>query len=101
MNGFPGVDLSGSARGKSNYQWSLTRATKSYSLVTLQPGATAHFDLVYLPAAAGSTAIDVSKLVITPPNDFSSVSLPWSQNVLLQDGATHPGTWIAPVQSGS
>jgi len=101
MDGFAGVNLVGSARGETDYQWPLDRSTTSYSLVTLQPGGTAHFNLVYLPAQAGDTAIEVTKIVITPPNDYSSASLPWSESILLQDGATHPGTWIMPVQSGA
>jgi hypothetical protein len=101
MDGFAGVNLVGGARGQTGYQWPLDRSTTSYSPVTLQPGGTAHFDLVYLPAEAGDTVIDVTKIVITPPNDYSSADLPWSESILLQDGATHPGTWIMPVQSGA
>jgi hypothetical protein len=38
--------------------------------------------------------------VVTPPNETTSVSLawPWSP-VLLQDGATHPGTYVGPIGS--
>jgi hypothetical protein len=36
-----------------------------------------------------------------PANTFSHAGLPWQQPVLLQDGATHPGTFITPVLSGS
>lgn len=102
MRGFPGVDLVGAANGKQNYSWPLTRSSASYSRVTLQPGGSAHFNLVYLPKAAGdSTDIAVAKIVLTPPNTFNQAQLPWSQSVLLQDGATHPGTWIGPVTAGA
>jgi hypothetical protein len=102
MDGFPGVNLVGSANGKQNYSWPLERSSTSYSQVTLQPGGTAHFNLTYLPYASGDSApIDVTKIVMTPPNTFSQAQLTWSQEVLLQDGATRPGTYIGPVTAGS
>ncbi|MEP7023383.1 MAG: DUF4232 domain-containing protein [Actinomycetota bacterium] len=102
MTGFPGVDLVGLANGQQNYTWSLVRQSASYSKVTLQPGGIAHFGLVYLPAASGdSTDISVVKMVITPPGDFTQAEVTWDQSMLLQDGATHPGTYISPVVPGS
>ncbi len=101
MDGFPGVDLVGVARGQIDYSWSLDRQSASYSEVTLQPGRTAHFDLLYLPSAAGASGnITVVKMVVTPPNDYTQAEVTWNQSVLLQDGATHPGTYISPVVSG-
>jgi hypothetical protein len=101
MDGFPGVDLVGLARGQQDYTWSLVRQKASYSPVTLQPGGTAHFNLVYLPVGPGARgAIAVFKLVITPPDDFTQAEVTWNQPVLLQDGATHPGTYISPVAPG-
>jgi Protein of unknown function (DUF4232) len=102
MNGFAGVDLVGAANGKQDYNWSLQRQSASYSRVTVAPGGTAHFNLIYLPNVAGD-GIDfkVTTLMITPPNTFSHAGLAWPQAVLLQDGATHPGTFITPVVSGS
>lgn len=102
LSGFPGVDLVGGANGQRNYRWPLERQVVRYSKVTLKPGGRAHFDLIYLPAAAGdSTDIAVDKLVITPPSDFTQAELTWHQSVLLQDGATHPGTYISPVRPGA
>jgi hypothetical protein len=101
MKGFPGVDLVGVANGQLNYSWSLARSSARYAQVTLRPGGTAHFDLVYLPYASGDgTAFSVVKLVLTPPNTFTQAQVTWRQNVLLQDGATHPGTFIGPVTAG-
>jgi hypothetical protein len=40
-------------------------------------------------------------VVITPPNNFTHVQLSWRQGVLLQDAATHPGTYITPVADGA
>lgn len=111
MQGFPGVNLVGVANGQQNYTWPLTRSSASYasesnqgiSKVTLQPGGTAHFDLRYLPGAPGDNnkLINVDKMVITPPNDYSHAEVTWQQDVVLQDAATHPGTYIMPVVSGS
>jgi uncharacterized protein DUF4232 len=111
MEGFPGVNLVGVASGQQNYTWPMTRSSASnastsgqgISKVTLEPGGTAHFDLVYLPGVAGqgNTLIGVDKMVITPPNDYTHAELTWHQSVLLQDAATHPGTYIMPVASGS
>lgn len=102
MDGFPGVNLVGTVNGQKNYPWPLTRSSASYSTVTLAPGASAHFDLVYLPFAAGDgTEISVTQIVLTPPNTTTHLNLAWTQPVLLQDAATHPGTWITPVTAGS
>jgi hypothetical protein len=111
MEGFPGVDLVGVADGQENYTWPVVRSSASYareshqgiSEVTLQPGGIAHFDLRYLPGAPGdgNNLISVDKMVITPPNDYNQAELTWHQDVVLQDAATHPGTYIMPVVSGS
>lgn len=111
MDGFPGTDLVGTAVGPDNYSkqdytWSLSRASQSYSTVTLQPGAVAHFDLIYLPStssdiAGGSDDLNVTTILITPPNDFTHAQLSWSQGFLLQDAATHPGSYITPVAAGT
>jgi Domain of unknown function (DUF4232) len=101
LDGFPGVDLAGTANGQQDYTWSLERQSASYSTVRLQPGETAHFGLIYLPGTSASTDITVTKLVMTPPNDYTQAELTWNQSVVLQDGATHPGTYITPVVAGS
>jgi hypothetical protein len=101
LSGFPGVDLVGTANGQRNYRWPLERQVIRYSKVTLKPGQTAHFDLIYLPFAPGDGInLTVDKLLITPPNDHTHTELTWHQSVLLQDGATHPGTYISPVTPG-
>lgn len=101
LQGFPGVDLDGLANGQQNYTWSLERQSVSYAAVTLQPGETGHFSLVYLPDNSASGDMAVTKLVITPPNDYTQAELTWNQSVLLQDGATRPGTYVTPVVAGS
>jgi hypothetical protein len=102
LRGFPGVNLIGAVKGKKNYTWSLVRQSVHYSTVTLKPGRTAHFNLIYLPAVPGDGInINVTTIVITPPNDDKHAELTWRHSVLLQDGATHPGTYISPVMPGA
>jgi hypothetical protein len=101
LNGFPGVDLVGVARGKQDYSWSLARRPGRHSKVWLKPGRTAHFDVVYLPTSSGNiNNITVTKMVITPPNVHTQAELTWSPFVLLQDKAKHPGTYVSPIVSG-
>jgi hypothetical protein len=102
MDGFPGVDLVGAARSQQNYTWPLARSSAKYSPVTLQPGETAHFTVIYLEHHTDDgTNITVQKMVITPPNASTQTELAWNQSVLLQDAATHPGTYITPVAAGA
>ena len=101
LQGFPGVDLDGIANGQQNYTWPLVRQSASYSVVTLQPGGAGHFSVIYLPGDSANTDITVTKLIITPPNDYTQAELTWNQSVVLQDAATHPGTYISPVVAGS
>jgi hypothetical protein len=102
MKGFPGVALVGAAHGRQDYTWPLVRQSARYSTVTLAPGRTAHFNLIYLTGVPGDGVnITVHKIVITPPGDRSHAVLGWNQSVLLQDAATYPGTYISPVISGS
>jgi hypothetical protein len=101
MDGFPGVDLVGVADGQTSYTWSLVRQSISYSPVTLQPGGTAHFDIHFLPDSSGSGDIAVTKFVVTPPDTYTQAQVTWSQSIVLQDAATHPGTYISPIISGS
>ncbi|MBY8880306.1 DUF4232 domain-containing protein [Actinacidiphila acidipaludis] len=95
MKGYPGVDLVGGGT-----RWSLSRQTSvSPRAVTVAPGASTSFTVTYMPYSAGSgQQIDVKTIVITPPNETHSTDLPWEfQPVLLQDGATHPATYVGPV----
>jgi hypothetical protein len=102
MQGFPGVDLVGSTSGQQSYRWSLVRQSVAYAKVTPQPRQAAHFNLTYLPAAMGSgDNITVAKIVITPPNDFTQAEVTWNESLILQDGATSPGTYIGPVVAGA
>ena len=102
VDGFPGVDLLGVARGKQNYSLSLARRSGPHSKVRLKPGMTAHFDVIYLPTTSGNIDnMTVAKMVITPPGAHAQAELSWSPFVLLPDEAIHPGTYVSPIVSGS
>jgi hypothetical protein len=102
MDGFPGVDLLGVARGKQDYSWSLARRSGPHSKVRLEPGKTAHFDVSYLPTTSGNIDnMTVVKMMITPPGAHADAELSWSPFVLLPDKAAHPGTYVSPIVSGS
>ncbi|HEY5835669.1 DUF4232 domain-containing protein [Streptomyces sp.] len=91
VGGFPGVDLrSGTTR------WSLSRASQEYDRITLRPGGTTDFPITFLPEPKGSWT--PSTVTVTPPDETTSKTLRWPWGpVLLQDGATHPGTYVGPI----
>lgn len=113
MEGFPVVDLIGDTTSQPTYDWTLARSSANGTAkVTLPPGATAHFDLVYLSgdlASGGGSenVLAVQEMVIKVPGDPNDGDtdiqgkLDWFQSVVLQDAATHPGTYVMPVASGS
>jgi len=113
MQGFPGVGLIGDTTNQPNDDWALTDSSATGAEVTLQPGATAHFDLAYLngdlaSGGGGENVMSVQRMVITAPDDPNVNSdadvpgnLPWTATVVFQQAATHPGTYVMPVASGS
>ena len=102
MDGFAGVDLVGSANGQANYSWSLERDSETYSKITLKAGEAAYFGIKYLPwSSADSAPIKVDKIELTPPNTTTTVTLSFSASIVLQDGATHPGTYLTPIALGT
>ncbi|WP_316783099.1 DUF4232 domain-containing protein [Streptomyces sasae] len=94
MYGFPGVDLVNSGQ-----KWSLQRTNATPKRVTLANGASTNFAITFLvPAQGDSTTFTPTTVVVTAPNQRTSFDLSWHGGaVLLQDGATHPGTFIGPV----
>ncbi|MFF7473489.1 DUF4232 domain-containing protein [Streptomyces sp. NPDC008092] len=94
MYGFPGVDLVNSGQ-----KWSLPRTNATPKRVTLANGASTSFPITFLvPAQGESTDFTPTTVVITAPNQRTSYDLPWHGGaVVLQDGATHPGSFIGPV----
>ncbi|MEV5953019.1 DUF4232 domain-containing protein [Streptomyces sp. NPDC051987] len=94
MYGFPGVDLVNGGQ-----KWSLSRTNDTPRRVTLANGASAEFPITFLvPAQGDTTTFTPTTVVVTAPNQRTSFDLTWHGGpVVLQDGATHPGTYIGPV----
>jgi hypothetical protein len=103
LHGFPGVDIV----SKSGAHWSLTRQSKGVGTVTLRSGATASFEITYLPFDSAnpgeSLAFNAVSLLVTPPGETHSATLKWDgfADVMDQSGATHPGTYVGPVVAGN
>jgi hypothetical protein len=100
--GFPGTDF-GAAGALAV---SLVRTPAKPARINLAPGDQAHAVLTYLAGPdptcdAGGPWIP-STLTITPPDDTTSVQIPWPGGSVddCQTGATHPGSYIGPVITG-
>jgi hypothetical protein len=94
IKGFPGVDLKGGST-----DWPLTRSGKTAAKIDAEPGVSVQFDITYLPWTKGSgTKFQPTSAVVTLPDETTSTTLKWPWGpVLLQDAATHPGTYVGPV----
>ena len=102
MVGFPGVDLQGPPDPEPTT--SLTRAVDSTPrTVDLPPGGAAHSRLTYLLGPGGSCSWIPHTVVVTPPDETTQLSVAWPGNPVddCQAAATHPGTYIGPVEAGS
>jgi len=101
VQGFPGVRLNG-ADGTT---WDLVRTNEAITPVLLGPGEYATADLTYLTndknSSDGSAGWHVSTVSVTPPNGTNTQTIPWGDSIDLvkQDGATHPGTYIGPANA--
>ncbi|WP_328329838.1 MULTISPECIES: DUF4232 domain-containing protein [unclassified Streptomyces] len=99
LRGFPGVRLV----SKTGEAWDLRRSSDTPSTMTLHPGestASISIMLLAIPADSKDTKPFVpSKVLITPPNETTHVTLDWPYGgaILDQSGATHPGTFVSPV----
>ncbi|WP_371791895.1 DUF4232 domain-containing protein [Streptomyces sp. NBC_01471] len=102
LRGFPGLRLV----SKSGVAWDLRRSGDTPSTMTLHPGdatAMVSFNLLAIPADSKDTKPFVpSKVLVTPPNETTHVTLDWPYGgaILDQSGATHPGTFVNPIGVG-
>ncbi|OIJ85650.1 DUF4232 domain-containing protein [Streptomyces colonosanans] len=102
LRGFPGVRLI----SKSGDAWDLRRSADKPSTITLRPGDdTALITMSILPVAKNdpdTKPFVPSKVLITPPNETSHVTLDWPYGgaILDQSGATHPGTFVNSISVG-
>lgn len=99
VQGFPGVDLVGPEDPTFGPTYQLPRQAADPAPLTVEPGAAVSSLLTYLPGGPDSW-VPVT-LVVTPPDTTTRLQAPWPAGVSVQrqDGATHPGTFIGPLQS--
>ncbi|QHC27521.1 DUF4232 domain-containing protein [Streptomyces sp. HF10] len=100
LTGFAGVDMVGAQ--KTDGTWSLVRSAKKPPKMTLQQGSTVDFSITLLPVAKSTAQKEKfvpAKFLVTPPDETTHFTLDWpfGGQILKQDGATHPGTYINPV----
>ncbi|MDX3747406.1 DUF4232 domain-containing protein [Streptomyces sp. AK08-02] len=100
LSGFPGVDMVGAQ--STDGTWSLARSAKKPVKITLEKGDTVDFSINLLPVAGSTPKTEkfVPKtFLVTPPNETTHFTLTWpfGGQILKQDGATHPGTYVNPI----
>jgi hypothetical protein len=100
LHGFPGVRLIST----SAETWDLPRSTDKASTITLKPGdGTASITMTIQPIPANTTdtrPFAPSKVLITPPDETTHVTLDWPYGGALwhQAGTTSsPETFVSPI----
>lgn len=100
LSGFAGVDMIGAQT--TDGTWSLVRSSKKPEKMILKQGDTVDFSINLLPVAKSTPQKEKFvpvKFLVTPPNETEHFTLKWpfGGQILKQDGATHPGTYLNPV----
>ncbi|MEU1512928.1 DUF4232 domain-containing protein [Streptomyces sp. NPDC005811] len=100
LSGFAGVDMVGAQT--TDGTWSLARSSKASETMVLEQGDTVDFGITLLPVAASTPKAQKfvpSKFLVTPPNETTHFTLTWpfGGQILKQDAATHPGTYLDPI----
>ncbi|MFD8543403.1 DUF4232 domain-containing protein [Streptomyces sp. NPDC059649] len=98
ISGFPGVQIKANDGGSID----LPRSSKKSTPVTLRPGGTTAFTITFLPSVnSGDRKIKPGTVLVTPPNEKQHFQLKWPYGgaLLDQSGATHPGTYVNPVNA--
>lgn len=105
MTGFPGLELVGPmSDGSTTYD--PARQQMSYRAVTVPAGGSAHASLYALPgpdSCDDGQAWVPTSVRVTLPDATDSFSVTWPRGSVdnCQGGATHPGTYVGPVQAGA
>jgi hypothetical protein len=105
MTGFPGFELLGpTSNGATTYD--PVRQQVSYSTVTVDAGGAAHATFTALPGPGscnGGQAWVPTGVRVTLPDATDAITVGWPGGSVdnCQGGATHPGTYIGPVESGT
>jgi Protein of unknown function (DUF4232) len=98
LQGYPGVDLLGPDDPMWGPDYQLPQQAGDPQLVTLEPGASARSRLTFLPDPNGWVPRTIA---VTLPNTSGQLETPWVPGgipVARQDAASHPGTYIGPLQ---
>lgn len=100
LSGFAGVDMVGAQ--PTDGTWSLARSSQKPEKMTLRQGDTVDFSITLLPVAASTPQKEKfvpATFLVTPPNETEHFTLKWpfGGQILKQDGATHPATYLSPV----
>ncbi|MFB7631193.1 DUF4232 domain-containing protein [Streptomyces sp. NPDC056149] len=96
ISGFPGVQL----KGTDGTTWDLQRSNKTPQPKVLKPNAHTSFTISLLPTTrADDKKVEPGQVLITPPNEKKHFQLQWPFGgaILDQSGATHPGTFVNPI----
>ncbi|MFD9812014.1 DUF4232 domain-containing protein [Streptomyces sp. NPDC059080] len=80
LQGFPGVDLKG-----RDGTISATRSKAAPVKVTVQPGEETRFTLNTPPNTSGGSGVTFTSLIVTPPNETHSHTLPAGINLPVSD----------------
>lgn len=94
LKGFPGVDFQSEA-GSLNAE----RDNVAPPTVSVAPGESTRFTLNYPPNDSGGSGVNISSMVVTPPNETQSQTLPISIN-LAASNSTASGITVGPVGAG-
>ncbi|MPY51176.1 DUF4232 domain-containing protein [Streptomyces acidicola] len=100
LSGFAGVDMIGAQT--TDGTWSLARSSKTPEKMILEQGDTVDFSITLLPVAKSAPQKEKfvpAKFLVTPPNETEHFTLKWpfGGQILKQDGATRPATYLNPV----
>lgn len=96
LKGFPGVDLKVDS-GKGGI--SAERSELAAPVVNVKSGETTRFTLHYPRNDTGGSGTDITNIVVTPPNETHSKTLPVSINLPVTDSAVANVT-VDPVGTG-
>ncbi|MFF2506581.1 DUF4232 domain-containing protein [Streptomyces sp. NPDC058067] len=98
LKGFPGVDLKADS-GQGGI--SAARSNLAAPEVVLQNGATTRFTLHTPRNDSGGSGVRITQMVVTPPNETHSKTVPISLNLPVTDGSqSGQGVTVDPVGTG-
>ncbi|WP_428814629.1 DUF4232 domain-containing protein [Streptomyces albus subsp. chlorinus] len=95
LTGFPGADLEGDAGPVI-----AARNGEAPPPVHVAPGEETRFTLTYPPNDSGGSGATFNTLVVTPPNQTESRTLPVSINMSVTESPSSPGVRVGPVGAG-